>query len=165
MVHFVSEVWSEVARSLGVALHHSTAYHPQANGLCEHFHHQAVLTGDAWANALPWVLLSLQTAHKEDLGSSAVEMPPYDGLFPVVEAGDKTFLVDFGACRDWVSVDRLKPAHMDVAVPALAAVVPCRGHGTTAIIWGTVVPPADASPVGLLGEGSQSSQQSSQASE
>lgn len=28
---FMSELWNEVAGSLGVKLHHTTAYHPQAN--------------------------------------------------------------------------------------------------------------------------------------
>ncbi|KAJ8372424.1 hypothetical protein AAFF_G00289600 [Aldrovandia affinis] len=35
---FTSELWAEVARALGVRLHHTTAFHPQANGLCERFH-------------------------------------------------------------------------------------------------------------------------------
>lgn len=35
---FTSELWSVVAQGLGVKLHRTTAYHPQANGLCERFH-------------------------------------------------------------------------------------------------------------------------------
>ncbi|KAJ8409955.1 hypothetical protein AAFF_G00209960 [Aldrovandia affinis] len=35
---FTSELWSAVAEGLGVKLHRTTAYHPQANGLCERFH-------------------------------------------------------------------------------------------------------------------------------
>ena len=35
---FTAELWSTVAYSLGVKLHRTTAYHPQANGLCERFH-------------------------------------------------------------------------------------------------------------------------------
>jgi len=31
---FTSELWNAVARGLGVKLHRTTAYHPQANGLC-----------------------------------------------------------------------------------------------------------------------------------
>ena len=36
---FTSELWNAVAVGLGVKLHRTTAYHPQANGLCERFHH------------------------------------------------------------------------------------------------------------------------------
>ena len=35
---FTSELWNAVAEGLGVKLHRTTAYHPQANGLCERFH-------------------------------------------------------------------------------------------------------------------------------
>ncbi|KAJ8391457.1 hypothetical protein AAFF_G00089310 [Aldrovandia affinis] len=37
-LQFTSELWSEVARSLGITLHSTTAYHPQANSLCQRFH-------------------------------------------------------------------------------------------------------------------------------
>ncbi|KAJ8398569.1 hypothetical protein AAFF_G00420970 [Aldrovandia affinis] len=74
---FTSELWAEVARALGVRLHHTTAFHPQANGLCEHFHRsmkaapRASLKDDSWTDRLPWVLLGLRTAPKEDLQSSS----------------------------------------------------------------------------------------------
>ncbi|KAI2646555.1 Gag-Pol polyprotein [Labeo rohita] len=35
---FTSELWAEIARVLGVQLHHTTAFHPQAYGLCECLH-------------------------------------------------------------------------------------------------------------------------------
>ncbi|XP_061566754.1 uncharacterized protein LOC133420887 [Cololabis saira] len=35
---FISELWSSLAEALGVQVHRTTAYHPQANGLCERFH-------------------------------------------------------------------------------------------------------------------------------
>ena len=35
---FTSQLWTELAQLLGTALHHTTAYHPQANGLVERFH-------------------------------------------------------------------------------------------------------------------------------
>ncbi len=35
---FTAELWSSVATLLGVDLHRTTAYHPQANGLIERFH-------------------------------------------------------------------------------------------------------------------------------
>ena len=46
-------------------LHHTTAYHPQANGIVERFHRQlkaalkARLVGPAWVDELPLVLLGL----------------------------------------------------------------------------------------------------------
>ncbi|KAK3780503.1 hypothetical protein RRG08_012459 [Elysia crispata] len=35
---FTSSLWSEIAARLGVKLHHTSAYHPQANGMIERFH-------------------------------------------------------------------------------------------------------------------------------
>lgn len=43
--------------------------------------------------------------------------PPYDGPFRVLEAGDKAFLVDVGGKPDYISLDRLKPAHLDLDRP------------------------------------------------
>ncbi|KAJ8410439.1 hypothetical protein AAFF_G00193430 [Aldrovandia affinis] len=68
---FTSELWSEVARSLGVTLHHTTTYHPQAKGLCERFHRsmkptlRANLKDDSWCDWLPWVLLGIRTAPRK----------------------------------------------------------------------------------------------------
>ncbi|TWW61029.1 hypothetical protein D4764_05G0011190 [Takifugu flavidus] len=62
---FVSDLWSSMVRSLGTQVHHTTAYHPQANGLCERFHHslkaalRATLSNDSWVDRLPWVMLGL----------------------------------------------------------------------------------------------------------
>ncbi|KAL5484408.1 hypothetical protein EMCRGX_G020901 [Ephydatia muelleri] len=77
---FTSQLWSSVAKLLGITLHHTTAYHPQANGLVERFHRhlktslRARLTGPQWAQELPWVLLGIRTAPKEDLGCSSTEL-------------------------------------------------------------------------------------------
>ena len=35
---FTSSLWSEIAAHLGVKLHYTSAYHPQANGMIESFH-------------------------------------------------------------------------------------------------------------------------------
>ena len=73
---FTSELWNALADSLGAKLHHTTACHPQANGLIERFHRslkaalRARLTMPNWIEELPWVMLGLQTAPKEDLGTS-----------------------------------------------------------------------------------------------
>ncbi|CAL1568882.1 unnamed protein product [Knipowitschia caucasica] len=185
---FTSELWTSVAGSLGVKLHRTTAYHPQANGLCERFHRtmkgalRASLVDNSWVDRLPWGLLGLRSAPTEDLRSSSAELvlgqtltvpgeflhpapdlvprvpalpfspagafrpvavhhcipqsyvpkdlmsaryvfvrhdahcsplrAPYDGPFRVLETGDKYFVVEVGAGRDWVTVGRLKPAHV-----------------------------------------------------
>ena len=76
---FVSELWRHFSTFLGVELHQTTAYHPQANGLVERFHRdlkaslrtRLKTTGDNWTDQLPWVLLGLRTAFKEDLQTSS----------------------------------------------------------------------------------------------
>ena len=35
---FTSSLWNDLAHRLGVKLHHTSAYHPQANGMIERFH-------------------------------------------------------------------------------------------------------------------------------
>ena len=39
--------------------------------------------------------------------------PPYDGPYSVLKRTDKHFTVDINGRKDTVSVDRLKPAHLD----------------------------------------------------
>lgn len=77
---FVSELWSSLARSLGTQVHRTTAYHPQSNGLCERFHRslkaalRAALVDGNWVGRLPWVMLGLRSAPKEDLDASPAEL-------------------------------------------------------------------------------------------
>ncbi len=58
----------------------TTAYHPQANGMVERAHRQlkdalrARLAGSSWPEHLPWVLLGLRVAPKEDSGISSAEL-------------------------------------------------------------------------------------------
>ena len=202
---FTSQLWTAIAQLLGTQLHHTTAYHPQANGLVERFHRhlksalRARLTGPSWTRELPWVLLGIRTAPKEDLGCSSAEMVygalltvpgdfipshdipdhlklqrlqdrvrslvpvptsqhgavhaslprnlqqakfvfirrdahrtplqrPYEGPFKVIQPGSKTFQVDIGGKIETISVDRLKPAHMDPEHPAQVAEPRPRGR-------------------------------------
>ena len=204
---FTSELWNAVAEGLGVKLHRTTAYHPQANGLCERFHRsmkaalRASLINGNWIDKLPWVLLGLRTAPKEDLQASSAELvygqplrvpgdfipkttapwsaasqrtslldsartfvpvpatqhgtpvsqvptdlrsahyvfirhdahrtplqPPYDGPFRVLEKGAKHLVVDIGGKSEHVSVDRVKPAHLDLSQPLELAQPPRRGR-------------------------------------
>ena len=197
---FTSQLWTSIAQLLGIQLHHTTAYHPQSNGLVERFHRhlksslRARLTGPNWTTDLPWVLLGIRTTLKEDLGCSSAELVygapitvpgeffhthnsqrdhqsqlqqlrkqvgyfvpvptsqhahgvvlssqpsslkqtkfvfirrdshrspfqrPYEGPFKVLQSGDKTFTVDVSGRKETISVDRLKPAHIDPEQPLL----------------------------------------------
>ena len=77
---FTSELWGSMAQLFGTRLHHTTAYHPQANGIVERFHRQikaslrARLVGPTWTDELPLVLLGIRTAPKEDLTASCAEL-------------------------------------------------------------------------------------------
>ncbi|XP_010783119.1 uncharacterized protein, partial [Notothenia coriiceps] len=204
---FNSELWNAVAVGLGVKLHRTTAYHPQANGLCERFHRfmkaslRAGLTDGNWVDKLSLVMLGLRCAPKEDLQSSSAELvygqtlrvpgefiptatvpwsaagqrsslletagtfapvptsqhsnpafrvspglrstdfvfirhdahcgplrPSYDGPFRVIRHGDKSLVVDIGGRPETVSVDRIKPTHVDVSGPLELALPPRRGR-------------------------------------
>ena len=77
---FVSQLWTHLLTRFGIHSAHTTAYHPQANGLVERFHRQlkaslkAKLTTANWFSELPLVLLGIRTALKQDIGCSAAEM-------------------------------------------------------------------------------------------
>ena len=79
-VQFTSAVWSSLCSLLGIQHITTTAYHPQANGMVERFHRQlknslrARLCGPSWTAHLPWVMLGLRAAPKEDSGLSSAEM-------------------------------------------------------------------------------------------
>ena len=97
---FTSKLWSDIAELFGTKLHRTTAYHPQANGLVERFHRHmksalhALLTTAAWMDELPWVMLGIRTAPKENLNPSSAEMvfgaPPYSSSRFLGSAGTAT---------------------------------------------------------------------------
>jgi len=76
---FTSSLWSAICSLLGIVHRKTTAFHPQANGMVERFHRQlknslrAWLAAADWYNHLPWVLLGLRSAPREDSASSAAE--------------------------------------------------------------------------------------------
>lgn len=204
---FTSELWRALTKLLGVKHSRTTAYHPQSNGLVERFHRhlksalRTRLTSPNWIDELPWVLLGIRTAPKEDLGVSSAELVfgepltvpgdflpartdqsdsasyfpllrdkvrtlapiptsqhglhtssvpqdlrqsqyvfvrrdnhksalqnPYEGPFKVISPGDKIFILDRGGKADSVSIDRLKPAHLDLDQPVHVAVPRPRGR-------------------------------------
>ena len=77
---FTSAIWECMCRTLGVQHVVTTAYHPQSNGMVERLHRQVKQSlrarncGNSWANHLPWVLLGIRAAPKEDSSVSAAEV-------------------------------------------------------------------------------------------
>ena len=195
---FESRLWSNLTSLLGVKRSRTTAYHPQSNGMIEHFHRQLKASlkthqNSTWMSSLPLVLLGIRTALKEDMKCTVAEMvygtslrlpgeffissptaalpdssdyvsrlkqlmqqvrpppprqstreshvsgtldtcthvfvrydgvrkplqPPYDGPYSVLERQPKYFTLDINGQRKTVSVDRLKPAHLDLAPSTL----------------------------------------------
>ncbi len=79
-VQFSSASWEATCNRLGITHHRTTAYHPQSNGMVERTHRQlkdalrARLAATDWPNHLPWVLLGLRAAPKEESGVSSAEL-------------------------------------------------------------------------------------------
>lgn len=76
---FESKLFKELTQLTGSKHLHTTAYHPQANGLVERMHRtlkSAIKchTSTNWTDSLPIVLLGLRTTFKPDLNASAAEM-------------------------------------------------------------------------------------------
>jgi transposase InsO family protein len=77
---FSSAIWTYLCQRLGIRHSPTTAYHPQANGMIERAHRQlkdalrSRLAGASWPEHLPWVLLGLRTAPKEDTAMSSAEL-------------------------------------------------------------------------------------------
>jgi hypothetical protein len=68
---FTSSLWASLCSLLSISHTQTTAYHPQSNGLVEHFHRRmkdalrARAAGVDWFSHLPWVLLGIRTAWRE----------------------------------------------------------------------------------------------------
>ncbi|XP_059083346.1 uncharacterized protein K02A2.6-like [Tigriopus californicus] len=77
---FTSALWDNLSKSLGFSIHHTTAYHPQSNGLVERLHRQLkdalrARTAEVnWFYHLPWILLGICTSPKDDSGYSPAQM-------------------------------------------------------------------------------------------
>lgn len=77
---FESRLFAEITRLLGSNHMRTTAYHPQANGMVERLHRQLKAAFKArenavhWKEELPFVLLGIRSAIKEDLNCTPAEM-------------------------------------------------------------------------------------------
>ncbi len=77
---FTSSLWTAACTSLGIKHVLTTAYHPQSNRMVESVHRQlkdalrACGVGPAWHSHLPWVLMGLRAAPKEDSAVSSAEL-------------------------------------------------------------------------------------------
>lgn len=76
---FEAHLFRALASLIGFRQSRSTAYHPQANGMVERFHRQlkaAIMchVNESWTDALPFVLLGIRAAWKEDLQASSAEL-------------------------------------------------------------------------------------------
>jgi transposase InsO family protein len=69
---FTSQLWSALCKLLCINHIQTTAYHPQANGLVERLHRRlkdalrARSAAADWYHHLPWVMLGIRTAWRED---------------------------------------------------------------------------------------------------
>ncbi|KAK3708687.1 hypothetical protein RRG08_010840 [Elysia crispata] len=154
---FTSSLWSEIAARLGVKLHHTSAYHPQANGMIERFH-QTLKTALKTSLLGRRTTLGISRAQNYTQRRLKVEHPalctssglpslsaakhiygrrngtkgplqrPYSGPYAVLTPGDKTFLIDIGSCAERISVDRTKPAFFNPFQPAILSKPPPRGR-------------------------------------
>jgi len=76
---FESAVFKHLSNQVGSKHIHTTAYHPQSNGLIERWYRSFKSSlmcnrGTRWQELLPTVLLGLRTCFKEDIKSLASEM-------------------------------------------------------------------------------------------
>lgn len=76
---FESALFQHLSKIAGFEHKRTTAYHPACNGLVERFHRQLKASimchgNNTWTESLPWVLMGIRSAFKEDLQSSSAEL-------------------------------------------------------------------------------------------
>ena len=77
---FTGSEWGKMCHQLGIQHRPTTAYHPQSNGMVERFHRQlkdglrARCEGKDWLSHLPYILLGLRAAPKEEADISSAEV-------------------------------------------------------------------------------------------
>jgi hypothetical protein len=104
---FTSSVWAALCQLLNIKHNPTTAYHPQSNGLVEPFHCRlkdalhARAAGSNWASHLPWVLLEIRTAWRDDSTFSPADavygsQPVLPGqILDSPESPSPNFIADF----------------------------------------------------------------------
>jgi len=76
---FTSSLWASLCTLLSISHTQTTAYHPQSNGLVERFHRRlkdalrSRAAGADWFVHLPWVLLGIRSAWREEEKFSPAE--------------------------------------------------------------------------------------------
>lgn len=76
---FESNLFRTLSNMAGMSHIRTTAHHPQANGMVERLHRQLKASlkchGDQkWTEALPWVMLGIRAAWKEDIKATTAEL-------------------------------------------------------------------------------------------
>ncbi|XP_050352242.1 uncharacterized protein K02A2.6-like [Nymphalis io] len=76
---FESGAFKELVKLIGANHHTTTAYYPTANGMVERLHRQlkaaiACHSTPNWVEVLPWVLLGIRSAYKDDIKASTAEL-------------------------------------------------------------------------------------------
>ena len=79
--NFESNLFRSLCRLMGIDVGHTTAYHPQSNGIIERWHRTLKTSlmcrlqsvRENWVQELPGVLLGLRSAMKDDLQASPAE--------------------------------------------------------------------------------------------
>lgn len=116
---FESLIFQHLSKTIGFKHRKTTAYHPQSNGLVERFHRQlkAAIMCHAdgnWCESLPFILLGVRSAFKDDLQASSAELLYGEPLrLPGEFFGDKqenltTDITDFSA-RIRYFAEKLQP--------------------------------------------------------
>ena len=79
-MQLTSALWARLCDVIGTHHNTNTAYHPQSNGMVERAHWRlkdtlkAPVAAADWPQHLPWVLLDINNAPKEDTGKSVAQM-------------------------------------------------------------------------------------------
>ena len=153
---FISNLWTNLALLLGIQLHHTTAYHPQSNGMIERWHRtlktslMSRCTGSDWIHHLPWVLLGLRTTPKEGINISAAEMVFGQPLvvpgefFPCYTNPTDPTHTDLQAAR-WAARQftpclPTHPTHRDTYIPQIPTINGLRVCKTGSSETGTLTP-------------------------
>lgn len=77
---FESRFFKEISNILGSNKIRTTTYHPHSNGMIERFHRhlksslKAASNTKNWYSNLPWVLLGIRSAIKEDIGCCSAQL-------------------------------------------------------------------------------------------